>query len=150
VQCEGEATCKGGCDVDYEEPKCEGKLDPPECTMDADCKAGCEGRASLEAKCTPPRIVITGTANADFAASLEAHLPAIYGVRAKLELVGEAAGKVGDAALSLAGELAGSVGCLADYGESFLAQLRASADVSVEVQASASASAEVSGSTSGG
>ena len=86
----------------------------------------------------------------EFAASLEAHLPAIYGVKAKLELVGEAAVDVKDAAVGLAGELAGSLGCAAQYGESFLAQLRASADVSVEVQASASASAEVSGSTSGG
>ena len=40
LTCEG--TCHGECSVDFQAPYCEGKFTPPECDLDAECKANCE------------------------------------------------------------------------------------------------------------
>jgi len=149
VECDAELTCTGGCEGTATAPSCEAELQPPSCDIDAECQAGCDGQAKFEAECTEPRVTITGTANAEFAATLEAQMPAILSVVAKLELIGEAAGQVAADAEDLGVELTGSASCALAYGADFVAQLQAAATASMSVEASFSASAEVSGSASG-
>ena len=75
--CDSTIRCKGTCTGTASAPECEATLTEPTCQMDADCKSGCEGQANIDAECTPPQIVITGSMDATFAATLQANLPAI-------------------------------------------------------------------------
>ena len=52
AMCSG--TCHGECSVEFQAPHCEGKLTPPECDIDAECRANCEASATAKAECTPP------------------------------------------------------------------------------------------------
>jgi hypothetical protein len=144
VECEAQATCKGGCSVEYEAPKCEAELMEPSCKMNAECEAGCKGQAQFKATCTEPEVSVVAMGNAELTATLEANLPAIFEVKARAELVANAAVDVASSAVKVAGEVAGSVQCVASYGADFAAKMQASAEASVSVSVSVSASASVS------
>lgn len=78
--CEG--TCHGECDVEFTAPYCEGKFTPPECDLDADCRANCEVSVQATAECTPPKVtykvVAGGTADIEaLAVALQTHLPTL-------------------------------------------------------------------------
>ncbi len=150
VECDGEATCKGGCEGTAAAPHCEAELLPPACTMDAECQAACDGQAKFLAECTPVAVAVTGSRNGGFAATLEAHLPTIIAVMAKLELIGNAAGDVANGAQDVGGEIAGSIECASFYGADFIAQLEAAAMASVSISVSIEASATVLGAASSG
>lgn len=78
VACAG--TCHGDCTVAYKAPYCEGKFQPPECDIDADCQANCEASATAQAECTPPTVSYSlsnqaGTDLTALAKALEEALP---------------------------------------------------------------------------
>ncbi len=146
VECEGELRCKGECSGDFSAPSCEAELEPPSCDGDADCQASCESQASLEAECTPPSIVIEGDVDAEFAATLQAELPTVLAVAAKLELAGQAALDIAELTVKVAGNIGPTaVQCAANFGAKVSAAAEASASVSVSVEASASVSGSASG-----
>ncbi|MBK7581029.1 MAG: hypothetical protein IPI67_12550 [Myxococcales bacterium] len=149
VNCGAEASCKGGCSVEYTAPKCEGELKPLECDIDADCKAGCSGQGSLTATCTPPKVVVQASGDATLSATLEANLPAILDVAAKGELAGKAAADIAVKAADVGAEVAASAACAVTFGADFVAQLQASVAASASVSVSVSASASASGSATG-
>jgi hypothetical protein len=100
-ECEG--TCHGSCDVEFEAPKCEGKLTGPECDIDAECEANCEAEIQAELVCEPPKVtwnvVGTGTADLDkLAAAIETNLP---------DLIAYSADRA-DAIVDVAGDLEAS------------------------------------------
>ena len=150
IECNEDATCKGGCDGMATAPRCEAELEPPACDIDAECQAACDGQAKFLADCVPPAVAVTGSSNAAFAATLEAHLPTLIAVMAKLELIGSAAADVAQGGQDVGGEITGSIGCAADYGAEFVAQLQAAAMASVSISVSVEADATVLGAASSG
>jgi hypothetical protein len=148
--CDATARCKGTCSVEGTAPKCEAELREPSCEADADCQAACKGQASFKADCTPPTIVIKGSVDADFAARVEANLPAIVEVSYQAELAAKAAGDVsskGQAVLSAAADVPA---CALKVAGQIGGQFRAAADAALSVQASVTVSASVSGSATTG
>jgi hypothetical protein len=115
--------------------------------MDADCQAGCEGQANLEAECTPPTVTIEGDVDATFVATLQANFPAILQIAAEGKLAAEAAVDIAASAVKIAGNATAS--CAAAVA-AVAAQLEAAANASASVSASVSVSADVSGSASAG
>ena len=80
VACQG--TCHGECSVEFQAPHCEGKLTPPECDIDAECRANCEASATAKAECTAPSITysLASPSGADLtaiAAVIEETLPVL-------------------------------------------------------------------------
>lgn len=155
ADCNGEVRCEGSCMGTATAPKCTGNVMPPSCTIDADCQAGCETQASLEAECTEPSVTVTveASASADIDAvitALEDNLPLLLSITAKGELLGQAAADTVDAF----GELVTSAGtipaCVAEFGASVAASAQASVEASVSVSVSIEASASVSGCASSG
>ncbi|MCB9584162.1 MAG: hypothetical protein H6718_02135 [Polyangiaceae bacterium] len=150
IECGAEVKCKGTCNGTATAPSCEANLEPPECNLDADCQAGCEGQASLKAECTPPKVTFnfSGNVDANFVAALEANLPALLNVVAKGELAVKAAGDVAVKFGEVVVEVGKAAGCVAKFGASLAAKaeasVKASASVSVSVNASASASGKAS------
>jgi hypothetical protein len=147
AMCEG--SCKGGCSVEYTAPKCEAELTPPMCNLDADCQAGCEGQANLEAECTPPQIVIEG--NTELVATLEANLPAIFLLfEVQGELILDSAVEIGDKAVGVFDGVVSDAGCALQYGAEIGAKFSGAVTASASVSVSVNASASVGGSASGG
>jgi hypothetical protein len=75
-------TCSGKCDSpDYEPIACQGGKLEGGCQVDANCQANCNASASARAECTPPRVDVSATGNAQglatVAATLQKHLPAL-------------------------------------------------------------------------
>jgi hypothetical protein len=118
ARCEAEAGASIECDAG-----CEGSAEPP--MVSAECEATVDAKASASIECTPPTVDIAFSwsasvagdvaAQAEFRAWLEgfrAHIAAIIALRAKGEVVGEAAvnllaaadGAVRDAFTQLRGE----------------------------------------------
>lgn len=145
VQCTG--TCHGECSVEFQEPVCEGSFQPPECNIDAECKANCEASIQAEAVCTPPtvefNIVGSGTADLEaLAVAIETNLPEIllYATErgATLKATATALVDSGQAIANASGELsAKAVACM-------VPAVDAAASASIKVEVSVSASAEVS------
>lgn len=140
ASCDG--TCTGSCSVEFQEPRCEGKLTPPECKLDADCEASCRAQVQAEASCTPPTVKMEFTSGApdDFKklmAALEVHLPKLIqniGVR------GEAAINAADTLVTVGQNLDDAI---TSSGKALVcttvaasAALNASIEVKVSVQAS--------------
>lgn len=145
VDCNATARCEGKCTGTAKAPQCEGTLRPPECEKpDVDCNAGCKGQANLQAECTPPTVVIEGTADADFAAAFEANMPKVLLVLEKGKLAGEAAVEVASACGNVAGKLSDAPACLTKLTGGVVARFEAAASAAVSVQASVSVSASVS------
>jgi hypothetical protein len=123
-------------------------LTPPECDLDADCQANCQGSANLDATCSPPSISIAGGLDADFAATLKAQLPAVLEVAARAELAVGVAGNIVtrfQAVASAAGSAgAGCVAAAADLSAKIAGVVDASASVTASVSVSASVSGEAS------
>ncbi|MBX3181500.1 MAG: hypothetical protein KIT72_13495 [Polyangiaceae bacterium] len=148
-ECKG--TCSGSCDVKMEAPKCSGEVKPPE--MSAECKGNCDAKVSANLECTPARVAVklSGAADTEAAARLQAaiekNLPALLkvtlGMKGKLEgAVASVKGSVEglDAVVKGGGEAAIKVGaCVAG---ALKAQVDASVSINVSVSASASASGE--------
>ncbi len=151
IECGAQARCKGECTGTATAPRCEVKLDPPECEIDADCSAACESRASLQAECEPLKVVVSfsGTANASLKTTLEKNMPAVLRIAGKLELAGQAIGGVGSAAAGVATEALASTQCAAAVGTGFGTKMAAALEASVSINVSVQASADVSGSASG-
>ena len=59
ASCQGE--CCGGCSIAYREPRCTGRVVPPE--VHADCRAACDARIAAQAQCTPGTVQIRMTGN---------------------------------------------------------------------------------------
>jgi len=149
VQCDG--SCRGECSVALTAPRCEGKLTPPECSLDADCEASCRAQVQAEAVCTPPvvKVEVNGGASADFDAlvgALETHLPRLIqniGVRGEATL---------DAANTLV-TVGNNLGeAITSSGKAFVCTTlaaTASVNASVEVKVSVEASASVGGRAAG-
>ena len=149
AQCSGE--CRGGCSVAYTEPRCTGRLVPPQ--VDADCRASCDARVSAQASCTPGHasMVVTGGMNAELQAradrlrtALQNGLPAIQAAAEKLRRLRAAAETMvnsGAAASGAVAELGLQAAACATQATAALPRATASVSVSVEVSASVSASA---------
>ncbi|MBM4356490.1 MAG: hypothetical protein FJ096_00110 [Deltaproteobacteria bacterium] len=145
AKCSG--SCKGGCSVEYKAPACEGKLEPPKCDLDADCQAGCNAQAQLQAECTPPEIKVTvdGGVSGKLGSTLETNLPALYTAAVDQgQKVIEAAVDVAERSGPAAAAVLDSVGCVAQFGANVAAQFEAAATASVSVSVSIEASASVS------
>lgn len=150
VTCDGSARCKGSCSVEGTAPKCEAELVEPTCDVDADCQAGCSGQAKIKAECTPPTVVIAGVADADFAATLTAHLPVVVEVGEQGKLVVTATTDLLEATGNLVGEIPTYPTCVAKFTGRLKTQIEGAVEASASVSVSVMASASVSGSASGG
>ncbi|MEP7049650.1 MAG: hypothetical protein ABJB12_04825, partial [Pseudomonadota bacterium] len=119
VKCEG--SCSGSCDAkctavpgsvkfecngqctktDGSLPKCEGsaKLD---CKVSADCEGSCSASVNAKAECTPPKVSLelSGTANVDVQAQIDAAISSIELNLPRLLVVLEARGKSFTAGIS--------------------------------------------------
>lgn len=141
--CQG--TCTGDCSVELQKPYCTGNFQPPECDIDADCRASCDARLQAEAECTPPKVTydIVGEGTDELravAGALEKHLPILLeaavvrgpdAVEAALALADSAT-----AIVDKAGTLTAKAGlCAAAAAD---AAVSASIDIQVSVKASAS------------
>ena len=143
INCGVNVSCKGGCTVDYEAPRCETELNPPSCQIDADCQAGCRAQASFNADCVPPTITVMGAENIDpdAVAALTAHLPAIInGALIQGALLVEAGLEVSQAYPPAAKAVAGIPQCLLFFAD----DLVSSADASVTAAATLTGSVEAS------
>lgn len=89
-------TCSGECTGEAEPIRCQGGTLKGGCDVDAKCKGSCDASVSAKAKCTPPQVGIKISAEVDgganLKATLEANLPIIYGIAAKLEATGKLTG----------------------------------------------------------
>lgn len=145
--CSGQ--CQGSCDVAWEPIRCEGGEVTAE--VDAECNASCSSDASFEAECTEPEVVVTfdGTVDSDFEPlfeTLDANMPTIFGLGARLGLAAEAAADFGNTFVNASASFAdASLEALACVGAASAAALDVSASLSVSVQASASVSGSVVG-----
>ncbi len=152
VQCSG--SCKGDCSVDFQAPRCEGKVEPPSCDLDADCEASCQAEVQAEASCTPPKVTIefTGGSNAqdllDLAAALETHMPTLL-VNAveRGKAAVDSVQILVDVGANLEGAATASAKAVSCTAAAVSAAARASAQVNVSVEASVSVSGSASGST---
>lgn len=154
-------TCTGTCSVDFQEPKCTGKIVPP--SMSPECKASCDAHATANLSCSPPKVAVaisgaTDTAAAArYQAALEKNLPRIVkisaGLAPKLADVlangkttlegGISAGKAIASSRPTAGARVAM--CLLDPFKgavSAVGDIQASVSVSVEVNTQATASAK--------
>ncbi|MCC6523449.1 MAG: hypothetical protein IT373_12395 [Polyangiaceae bacterium] len=151
--CGGTAKCTGGCTGAYSAPSCTGTLNPPACNIDAECEAGCQGQASLEASCTPPSVSIEVVAagSANLQSTLEANLPAIWNA---FELQGkvafEAAGSVADAFGGVVSAMGTIPSCALLFVGDVVGAVTGTVSASVSLSVSVNASASVGGSASGG
>jgi hypothetical protein len=109
-----------------------------------------DGQASLKAECTPPsiEIVAEGSIDAEFVATLEANLPAVFEVFAQSEVVANAMVQVVSDAGGIIGEL--DAQCAASFGGKLTAKVEAAVSASASVNVSVMASADVSGEASSG
>ena len=149
AQCSGE--CRGGCSVAYTEPRCTGRLVPPQ--VDADCRASCEARVSAQATCTPGQasVVVANNLSPELQArstrlrtALMNGLPAVVAAhekRVRLQAAGSAMVNSGAAVPSAIGELGASAAACALMATSALPRATLQVSVSIEVSASVSASA---------
>ncbi len=171
AKCEG--TCTGKCSAEFKEPKCTGEVKPPE--MSADCKAHCDTNVSARMECTPAQVglAISGAADAQLAAKLQATVEKNFPLVIKVAIgMGERAAKVAANAQAVVEGIQGSIetiaktsgdpakagmiggqitACLGDTFKGALSaagSMKANVKVSVDVKASASASA--GGSAKGG
>ncbi len=117
---------------------CEGEVEPPE--VSAECKATVEAKASASITCTPPELAVSFQWSADFEGDLDAqaefkawlegfkgHMSAIIALRARGELIADAAinlGAAGEGAVTafvdqLSGEadLKASIGAVCALGQ---------------------------------
>ncbi|HEU5077501.1 MAG TPA: hypothetical protein VFU02_25085 [Polyangiaceae bacterium] len=148
VDCEGEFRCEGSCEGEATAPKCSGSVEPIECEGDAGCNADCEASASADASCTEGTIAVSGGADAEVVAAIQAHLGTILEVQGKLVSLTSAIGTTLEAGAEVSAEL--TTGCVAVWAGELEAKLSAALDASVNVSVSVQASAEVSGSAGGG
>jgi hypothetical protein len=116
AQCSG--SCKGSCSASCKatanasvkcDGKCSGEFEPLKCTggelkggckAEAKCEGSCDASVSAKAECTPPQVklAITGGANAEVVAqlktTLEANLPVVYALKARLEGMAKLTGTI--------------------------------------------------------
>ena len=147
IQCGANARCKGECSGTATAPECEVQLTEPSCEVDAECQAACKSSASIQARCEPLKVTVTG--DAELKATLEANLPKVVAVLRKGRLVVQAAGDIGTAAGGLVTEIKGSAQCAASAGTALLGRLEAVGSAFVSVDVSVKACASVSGSATG-
>lgn len=148
VDCEGELRCEGGCEGTATAPKCSGHVEPIECEADGGCTADCEASASADASCTEGTIAVSGGADAEVVAAIQANLGAILEINGKLVSLVRAFGTTAQAGGRVLVELTG--GCAIKWAADLEAKLSAAASASANVSVSVEASAEVSGSASSG
>ena len=154
INCGVDVACKGGCTVDYQAPRCETQLDPPDCQIDTDCEAACRAQASFQADCVPPTVTIYGaeTIDQEAVAALVENLPAlINGALIQGALMVEAGIEVSQTYPPAAKAVAGLPQCLLFFAEDLVASADASVTaattLSGSVQASVSITATVGVST---
>lgn len=151
VTCEG--TCHGECSVEFQEPYCEGTFTPPECDLDAECRANCEASVSAQAECTPPKVTyeVVGTGTAELTAladALQKHLPTLIlnGIER-----GKAVADYGNTIKNSAQAIVDKAeGITAKAGVCAAVAADAVASASINIQVSVEASASVSSSASAG
>jgi len=134
--------CDGKCDGDFEPLKCEGGKLEGGCKVEAKCDANCDASVSAKAECKPPQIALTITGGAQASvvaklqATLEANLPIIFGLKAKLEGVVQATGS-----------FSGNISAVADIKAACIPVMIAAAGTAIDqVTISAKATADVTGS----
>lgn len=150
--CAGE--CVGACDVEMQEPRCEGEA---YVDADAQCQAACDARLDARAECTEPslsmsyEVAIDPAAQARFdalIATLQTNYPRFLALQARLENVVASGGEM-IVAFEGAADAAGNLGymataCFADstiLAMQSMATIEVTMTVSVEVSASATAQA---------
>jgi hypothetical protein len=156
ASCSG--TCTGQCSVKFTAPKCTGTLVPPK--MSADCSAKCNAKVQAKVECVPPQISlrITGSADANAAATyqaaIEKNLPVVLnvaiGMGKQVGAIAASVKTVAEGGISVvqsatADKMMGValVACVMAPFKGAIdaaAGVQASVNVSVNVQASASAS----------
>jgi len=155
ASCMGE--CSGSCDVMFTAPKCHGKVTPPSCNADVDCKASCDAQAHASAVCTEGMVTVVASASANtgdmqkLVATLQTNLPKIINnVTGKAKLAVDVAAQVASSGEALVNGVASFTGkAVACIPVAASASARASASISVSVMASASTSASCGGPSNG-
>lgn len=141
---EASVKCDGECSADYEPLKCTGGELKGGCSVDAECDASCDASLKAKAECKPPQVSIEFSGSADaklnkLKVTLEANLGVVYGIKAKLDVIGQAAA-------SLEGNISGfaevKAACLIPIGI-------AAAAAAENIAASGSATVQVVGSIGG-
>ena len=155
VNCGAMVNCKGGCSVTVTAPKCEGKITPPMCNVDANCQGSCQAHAEVMASCTPPSASLECSANATsdmqtLVTAVQANLPALLqAFQTQGQLAVDAAGQVISAGTAIAGEVTSLSGkAIACAGVAGQAAVSAQASINVSVSASASVSGSCGASSS--
>lgn len=139
--------CDGKCDGDFEPIKCTGGKLEGGCKVDAKCDANCDASVSAKAECTPPQVTIVAQGAADFTAfgklkaTLEANLPLVFSIQARIKGMADIAG-------SFSGNINASV--LGDLKAACIPPMVSAVGQAVsDVNDSVSASASITGSIGG-
>lgn len=138
-------TCDGQCDAEFEPLRCEGGMLTGGCEVEASCDANCDASLEAKAECSPPRISIDVTGDADIGGKLKAVLEANLGLVAALEGRLEGMGEI-------AGTFVGSINAdlLVDIKAACIPVVIAAAgEAGSDVTASLSASVNVIGAVGG-
>ena len=114
------------------------------CEGDAGCNASCEANASADVECTKGTIAVSGGADVEVVARIQANMDAVWQVKAELVSLAAAIETSYDAGVALSGELTG--GCIAVWAGELEAKVSAAFNATISVEASVSASTSVSGS----
>jgi hypothetical protein len=137
--------------VQYTEPRCTGRLVPPQ--VDADCRASCDARVNAQATCTPGQANVSIANNLSpelqaratrLRAALANGLPAVLSVHEKVMRLQASSQAMIDSGASLPnaiGELGASAAACVLMASAALPRATVQVSVSVEVSASVSASA---------
>ena len=155
IQCEGscQGTCKGSCKADpgsatvqcsgkcsvdgFEPIKCTGGELKGGCTVDAKCDANCDASVQAKASCTPPQVKLKFEAEVqgggNLLATLEANLPIIYSLKAKLEAATTLTGTISGNATGIVDIKAACIPVVASAALGSVSKLTASLQVSASV-----------------
>lgn len=152
ADCGADVRCEGSCMGTATAPTCSGEVVPPMCDIDAQCSAGCDAQASLEASCTEPEVTVAidGSVDANLEAALVDNMPVILSIGAKGLLLAESAGDVLDTFGDVLGSAASQLACATEFGAEILTSAQASAQAAIDVNVSFQASVSVSACASSG
>jgi hypothetical protein len=97
IQCGANVRCTGGCEGQYEEPKCTTTFTPPKCTVDQTCLDSCSAKAEANLICEPTTVELY--ANVSVHADVQKLVTTVNANMSKLVQCSEAEGKVAVTAL---------------------------------------------------
>lgn len=153
ASCTGEFRCEGSCTGTATAPRCDVELTPPMCMVDAQCSAGCEAQASIDADCEPGYLDVTasGTVNdgAFNSQGFKDHLLLILSIRERIEFIVDAGAQLGVSFGGLATAVRNEAACAAIRLNAIADATASAAAAAASVNVSVSVSVSVTGSASG-